>query len=88
MTGTFMDFLLCEAYHTRVNSKGERTKRKTCPPGFKLSPDGSHCIRITSAEHMHRAKGARRAAKSTRSKRTSINRKRLKAMQKRRSMGL
>lgn len=88
MIGTFEDFLICEAFQVRVNSKGEKTKRKKCPPGYKLSPDGSHCVRLSSAEHMHRSKGSRVANRKLKSKRHAINRKRNIAMRKRHSMGL
>jgi len=88
MIGTFEDFLLCEAYQVRVNAKGVKTKRKKCPPGYKLSSDGSHCVRIGAAEHLRRAKGAKRGNKKMKSKRSLINRNRDKAMKKRHSMGL
>lgn len=88
MIGSFADFLICEAFQTRVNSRGERTKRKKCPPGYKLSSDGTHCVKLTSTEHMHRSRGARKANKKLMSKRSSINRKRNMAMKKRHGMGL
>lgn len=88
MIGSFLDFLICEDYRIRVDSHGTKTKRKKCPPGYKLSPDGSHCVKLTSTEHMHRSRGARRASKKVMSKRSQINRKRNLAMKKRHGMGL
>uniref|UniRef100_A0AAU6W464 Prohead core protein n=1 Tax=Pseudomonas phage Cygsa01 TaxID=3138529 RepID=A0AAU6W464_9VIRU len=88
MIGSFLDFLVCEAFQVRVNSHGERTKHKKCPPGYKLSSDGTHCVKLTSTEHMHRARGRRRANTKLRSQRSAIKRKRNLAMHKRHSLGL
>lgn len=88
MMPSFEDFLICEAYRIRVDSHGTKTKRRKCPPGYKLSPDGKRCMKISSAEHMHRSKGSIRASKKTRSHKSTILRKRKMAMKKRHNMGL
>lgn len=85
---SFQDFLINEAFQVRVNSKGQKTKRKKCAPGYKLSSDGQHCVKISASEHLTRSKATKRTAKVLKSKHTQIARKRNMAMRKRKGMGL
>lgn len=80
--------VITEGFNVKVNSKGEKTKRKTCPKGYKLSPDGKSCVKVNAKEKMNRSKSAKKGAKKRVSKQRQINRKTQKAMKKRKSMGM
>ncbi|AXC34518.1 prohead core [Vibrio phage YC] len=93
MDYTFENFLveayadhLDEAFIKKVNSRGEVTKRKATRDGEKLVNGKKQ--RMSSAEQRNRSKGAKRGAKKRRTKQGQINRKREKAMSKRKQKGL
>lgn len=76
----------------RVNSKGMKTRRIKCRHGFKLNPDGTSCVPMTSAEKIAKKKAIRKAIRTKRAagsgQRKMTTRKRLKALKKRKAMGL
>lgn len=82
--GTF----LTERFRTIVHATGEKIKRKVCPQGFKLSPDGKRCVKVGAQEKLKKSKGQRRGAKKRRIHQSLINRKTRKAMRKRKSLGV
>lgn len=74
----------------RVNSKGQRVRKKTCGKGFKLV-NGTRCVAQKSSEKAARRRGSRKAVRAK--KRNSAgqrkaNLKRKRALMKRKSMGL
>lgn len=77
---------------TKVTSRGEKTKRVKCRRGFKLSPDGKTCIPITGSEKQAKKKSIRKAIRTKKAKgkaaQVKANKKRLKAMKKRKAFGL
>jgi hypothetical protein len=78
-----------EAKRTRVDSKGKKTKRVKCKPGFKLKPNGLSCMKMTGSEKAGRKKAAKKSAKTRKSKsQAGSNRKRAKAIKKRKSLNL
>lgn len=72
----------------RVNSKGKRTRRKKCRPGYKLSGDGKTCVKISAKEKLNRKRGLKRSQVKRRSTRASSTRKRLKARKYRKQAGI
>ena len=77
---------------TKVNSKGEKTKRLKCRKGFKLSSDGTSCVPVTGSEKQAKRKSIRKAVRTKKMQGAGAKRratkKRLKAMKKRKSYGL
>jgi len=73
----------------RVNSKGKKTKRVKCKPGYKLKANGTSCEAMSGSEKMTRKKAAKKSVKKRKSKsQAGSNRKRAKALNKRKSLGL
>lgn len=73
----------------RVDSKGKKTKKLRCKPGFKVNDKGTSCVPMTGAEKQTRKKAAKKAVRKKRSKsQAGANRKRLKALKKRKSLGV
>lgn len=70
----------------KVNSKGKRTRRKKCKPGFKLV--GNSCVRISAKEKLNRKKGMKRSQVKRRTRKVAANRKRLKARKYRQQAGI
>lgn len=79
------DELLSEEYVIKVDSKGNKTKRKKAPKGFKVGSSGK-LERMGSSERMARSKGAKRGARKRKPKQKQINRKTAKAMKRRESL--
>lgn len=77
---------------TKVNSKGVKTKRIKCRSGFKLSSNGKSCVPITGAEKARKKRAIKKALRTKKqggqSLKNRTNRKRLKALKKRKSFGL
>jgi hypothetical protein len=74
---------------TRVDSKGKKTKRVKCAPGFKLKPNGLSCMKMTGSEKASRKKAAKKSVKTRKGKsQAGSNRKRAKAIKKRKGLGL
>jgi hypothetical protein len=74
---------------TRVDSKGKKTKRVKCKPGFKLKSNGLSCVRMTGSEKASRKKAAKKSVKTRKGKsQAGSNRKRAKAVKKRKGLGL
>lgn len=77
---------LDEAIITKVNSKGEKTKRRAAPDGYTRR--SGKLEKISAGEKRSRSRGAKRGAKKKAGKQNQINRKRQKAMDKRDRMGV
>lgn len=81
---------LVETIITKVNSKGERKKRKKCRPGFKL--DGNKCVPITGTEKRTKKLAIKKAVRTKKQAgagyQKKVTKKRNKAMKKRSSLGL
>jgi len=77
---------------TRVDSKGNKTRKVKCPKGYKLSASGKSCVPITGKEKADKKKSLKRAVRTKKSKgdayKKRTTRKRLKAMKKRKNYGL
>jgi hypothetical protein len=74
---------------TRVNSKGKKTKRVKCKPGYKLKANGTSCVPMSGSEKRTRKKAAKKSVRSKKGKsQAGSNRKRIKALKKRKSLGL
>jgi hypothetical protein len=71
---------------TKINSKGEKTKRKKAPEGYKYI-DGK-LTKISAKEKKNRSKGAKRGNKKKVGQRAAINRRTAKAKKKRETMGI
>lgn len=75
---------------TKVNSKGEKRKRLKCRPGFKLV--GGKCVPQSSVEKKDKKIAIKKALKTKKGKGDSLkrktNKKRLKALSKRKQFGL
>lgn len=79
------DDLISEKVVIKVDSKGNKTKRKKAPKGFKVGSTGK-LERMSASEKMSRSKGSKRGAKKKRGKQTEINRKTAKAKKRRKSL--
>ncbi len=77
---------------TKVNSRGEKRRRVKCRPGYKLNDRGTSCVPITGGEKATKRRAIRKAIRTKRSMGTALktrtNRKRLKALRKRKAYGL
>lgn len=79
---------LDEAFRIKVRSTGEKRKIKKCPMGYKPSPDGKSCVKITAQEKIARRKGAVRGNKKKVGQWRKIARKQKRAMTRRKAYGL
>lgn len=73
----------------RVTSKGKRIRRIKCRPGFKST--GRSCKPMTGSEKRKKKLAIRKAVRTKRANpsiKRKANRKRLKAMRKRKAFGL
>lgn len=77
-----------EAYRIRVNARGEKRKIKKCPIGYKPGPDGNSCVKVGAKEKISRRKGAVRGNKKKIGQWRKIERKKKKAMVRRKAYGL
>lgn len=77
---------------TKVNSYGQKTKRVRCKPGYKLNDNGTSCVPITGGEKASKRLAIRKALRTKASEgpalKTRTNRKRIRAMRKRKALGL
>jgi len=77
---------------TKVNAAGQKTKRVRCKPGFKLNSSGTSCVPITGGEKATKRLAIRKALRTKRAEGTALKnrtkRKRIKAMRKRKALGL
>ena len=77
---------------TKVNAAGEKTKRVRCKPGFKLNSTGTSCVPITGGEKASKRLAIRKALRTKRAEGQALKnrtkRKRIKAMRKRKALGL
>lgn len=77
---------------TKVDSKGNKRRRKKCRRGYKLSSDGKTCVRISGKEKNKKKKSIRKAVRTRKAQGASskkrTTRKRLRALRKRKSYGL
>lgn len=80
------DEFMAEAFKVKINSKGEKTKRRKTKKGEKLV--NGKKVRMSADEKRNRSRAAKKAAKKRRTKQSSINRKTAKAKSKRKQRGL
>lgn len=77
---------------TKVNAAGQKTKRVRCKPGFKLNSTGTSCVPITGGEKASKRLAIRKALRTKRAEGQALKnrtkRKRIKAMRKRKALGL
>lgn len=77
---------------TKVNAKGVKTKRVRCKPGFKLNATGTSCVPISGGEKASKRLAIRKAIRTKRAGGQALknrtNRKRIRAMRKRKALGL
>jgi hypothetical protein len=72
----------------RINSRGQRVRKKICQKGFKLV-DGSRCVPMSGKEKRNKKLAMRKAVRTKKrnsSKMRQANRKRKMAMTKRRNL--
>lgn len=73
----------------KVTSKGEKTRKLKCKPGFTVNDAGSACVPMSGQEKRTRRKAAKKSARKRKSKsQAPAKRKRLKALKRRKSLGL
>lgn len=73
----------------RVDSKGKKTKRVKCKPGYRLNSKGTSCVPMTGSEKQTRKKAAKKAVRKRKTKsQVGANRKRVKALKKRKALGV
>lgn len=77
---------------TKVNAKGIKTKRVKCPVGFKLAPNKKSCVPMTGSEKAAKRLSIRKALKTKKAAGQALKvrttRKRLRALKRRKSLGL
>ena len=77
---------------TRVNSKGKKTKKYKCPKGYKLGSNGKSCVPVSGSEKAKKKRSMKKAIRTKRSKgggyKKRSQRKRLRALKKRKNYGL
>lgn len=77
---------------TKVNSRGEKRRRIKCRPGYKLSSSGTSCVPITGGEKASKRRAIRKTIRTKRAMGTAfkarVQRKRVKALRKRKAFGL
>lgn len=76
----------------KVNSRGEKRRRIKCNKGMKLNPTGTACVPITGSEKNSKRIAARQMVRTKRAAGDALkrrtNKKRLKALKKRKQLGL
>ena len=76
----------------RVTSKGKKIRRIKCKKGYKLNSAGTSCVPMSGSEKISKKKAIRKAIKTKKAKGAGAAkravRKRLKALKKRKSMGI
>lgn len=87
-----MSELITEVIITKVNSKGQKRKRVKCRPGFTLNSTGTSCVPMTGGQKASKRRAIRKSIRTKRAGGTALkrrtNRKRLRAMKRRKSLGL
>jgi hypothetical protein len=77
---------------TKVNYLGQKKRRIKCPPGYKLNDTGTSCVPISGGDKAAKRLAMRKAIRTKRSKGVALqkrtNRKRIRAMKKRKQLGL
>jgi hypothetical protein len=77
---------------TKVNSKGEKRRRVKCKPGYKLNDSGTSCVPITGGEKAAKRRAIRKSIRTKKAKgkgfQIRVKRKRLKALKRRKALGL
>jgi hypothetical protein len=75
----------------RVTSKGQRIKRKFCVKGYKYDHATKTCKKISASERVAKKKAIRKALRTKKADvggRKRAVKKRLKALKRRKSMGI
>ncbi len=84
--------LITEVIITKVNSRGEKRKRVKCRPGFTLNADGTSCVPMTGGQKNAKRKAIRKALRTKRAEggayKRRTTRKRLRALKRRKALGL
>lgn len=84
--------ILSEVIITKVNSRGEKRKRVRCRPGFKLNDMGTSCVPMTGGEKASKRRAIRKSIRTKKAGGTALKRrttrKRLRALKRRKSLGL
>lgn len=73
----------------KVNSKGQRTKKRKCPAGFKLQ--GTSCVALTSSEKQTKKLAIKKSLRTKKANATASRKARMRqslAMKKRKKQGL
>lgn len=77
---------------TKVNSRGDKHRRVKCKPGYRLNSTKTACVPITGSEKVIKRQAVKKMIRSKRSQGPGLtrraNRKRAKAMRKRKALGL
>lgn len=77
---------------TKVNSRGDKRRRVKCKPGYKLNSTKTACVPITGSEKVIKRQAVKKMIRNKRSQGPGLirraNRKRAKAMRKRKALGL
>jgi hypothetical protein len=74
----------------RVNSKGKKTRKVKCKKGYKVSSSGSSCVPMSGKEKSSKRRSTRKAVRTKKANPASknrANRKRRKALKKRKNYG-
>ena len=86
------DEILSELIITKVNSRGQKRKRVKCRPGFKLNSTGTSCVPMSGGEKAGKRRAIRKSIRTKRAGGTALKRrttrKRLRALKRRKSLGL
>lgn len=84
--------MLNEVIITKVNSRGEKRKRVKCRPGFKLNAAGTSCVPMTGGEKASKRRAIRKTIRTKKAGGAALKRrttrKRLRALKRRKSLGL
>lgn len=75
----------------KVNSKGEKRRRIKCRPGYRLNDTGTSCVPMTGGEKATKRKAIRKMVRSKLAQGRGLviraNRKRARAMKRRKALG-
>lgn len=87
-----MTEMISELIITKVNSRGQKTKRVKCRPGFKLNAMGTSCVPMSGGDKASKRRAIRKAIRTKKAGGTALKRrttrKRLRALKRRKALGL
>lgn len=76
---------------TRVTSKGQKIRRKFCAAGFRFNRETNTCEKMSASDRAHKKLAIRKALRTKKADlggKKRATRKRLKALKRRKAMGL